>query len=232
MNKLLKTNKRTASEILLYMFTLIMGLYLIFYPDFGHSNPLFTVACMFVVLAFISFIAYYAGKKEGDYELLLLSLVNIVIAVFLYYFRDGNLAFILSFSLSAWSFFYITLKMISAFQYKFENHKQYSLKIITAIITLLIASVSIFKLFNDDVLVSLLVYGYFFIIISSLNFLEVALNTIVFDTNDKNTFKIIKPTQKKQTVQIKQVKTLVEEKEIEASKKKPTTKKKPTKTKK
>lgn len=210
MNKILKRDPRIFSEVLLYIFTLIMGLYLVFYPDFGSSNPLFAIACMFVILAFISFIAYYAGKKEGDYELLLLSLVDIVIAVFLYYFRDGNLAFILSFSLSAWSFFYIILKMITAFQSKFTEPKKYVIRILTAVIILLLSSVSIFKLFNDDALVILLVYGYYFIMVATINFLEITLNKVAFDKDEKNAFKML-PSFEEEIVKPAKVKVLVEE---------------------
>lgn len=189
MKKLAKT--KSIAEVFLYAVLLIIGLSIVMNPWVGESNPLFYIACMFIIFAFFSFFAYFLGKEEDDYELLLLSLINVVMAVFLYYYREGDLPLILSYSLSAWSFFYISLKLITAFLYKDNNPKKYSLKMFITAIILILSSFSIFKLYNDDILLDLMVYGYYFVIISVLNFLEVCLNRIVFEKDDTHTFKLM-----------------------------------------
>jgi len=189
MNKI--ANTKTIAEIFLYMILLVIGVSIVFNPWVGGSNPLFYLAIMFMIFAFFSFVAYFIGRKEGDYELILLSLVNVVISVFLYYFKEGNIPMLLSFSLSSWSFFYITLKLITAFQYRDINYKKHSIKMFITAIIFVLSVITVFSLFTDDIILGLSLYGYYYIIVAGLNFLEVTLNRIVFEKEDTNTFKLM-----------------------------------------
>lgn len=203
-------NTKTIAELFLYTVLLVMGIAIVVNPWVGESNPLFYIACMFIIFAFFAFVAYFIGKKEDDYELLLLSLLNIAMAVFLYYYKEGDLPMVLSYSLSAWSFFYITLKFLTAFLYKATEYKKYATKILVTIIVLILSAVSIFRLFNDDIMLDLTTYGYYFIIVAALNFLEVCLTRITYSTNDEESFKFLddKTTSKSSA---KPIKILVED---------------------
>lgn len=181
---------KAIAELFLYAALIVMGVSIICNPWIGVENPLIYIASIYVIFAFFAFIAYFIGRKEEDYELILLSLLNVVMAVLLFYFEDGYLPLLLSFSLSSWAFFYITLKLIMAYQYKDINHKRYSIKMIITSIILFLSVLTIFKLFNDDIMLSLTAYGYYFVVVAALNFLEVTLNTIVYDVKDDNSFKL------------------------------------------
>ena len=210
MNKV--ANTKTIAEIFLYMVLAVIGISIVFNPWVGGSNPLFYLAIMFMIFAFFSFVAYFIGKKDGDYELILLSLVNVVIAVFLYYFKDGSIPMLLSFSLSSWSFFYITLKLITAFQYKDINYKKHSIKMFITAIIFVLSIITVFSLFTDDIILGLSLYGYYYIIVAGLNFLEVTLNRMVFEKDDANTFKLIPSALEPEDLYyIEPVKVLVED---------------------
>ena len=210
MNKV--ANTKTIAEIFLYMVLAVIGISIVFNPWVGGSNPLFYLAIMFMIFAFFSFVSYFIGKKDGDYELILLSLVNVVIAVFLYYFKDGSIPMLLSFSLSSWSFFYITLKLITAFQYKDINYKKHSIKMFITAIIFVLSIITVFSLFTDDIILGLSLYGYYYIIVAGLNFLEVTLNRIVFEKDDANTFKLIPSALEPEDLYyIEPVKVLVED---------------------
>ena len=210
MNKV--ANTKTIAEIFLYMVLAVIGISIVFNPWVGGSNPLFYLAIMFMIFAFFSFVAYFIGKKDGDYELILLSLVNVVISVFLYYFKDGSIPMLLSFSLSSWSFFYITLKLITAFQYKDINYKKHSIKMFITAIIFVLSIITVFSLFTDDIILGLSLYGYYYIIVAGLNFLEVTLNRIVFEKDDANTFKLIPSALEPEDLYyIEPVKVLVED---------------------
>lgn len=210
MNKV--ANTKTIAEIFLYMVLAVLGISIVFNPWVGGSNPLFYLAIMFMIFAFFSFVAYFIGRKDGDYELILLSLVNVVIAVFLYYFKDGNIPMLLSFSLSSWSFFYITLKLITAFQYRDINYKKHSIKMFITAIIFVLSIITVFSLFTDDIILGLSLYGYYYIIVAGLNFLEVTLNRIVFEKEDTNTFKLIPSALEPEDLHyIEPVKVLIED---------------------
>lgn len=230
-------NTKTVAEIFLYAVLAIMGTSIVFNPWIGGSEPLFYLAIMFIIFAFFAFFAYFIGRKEGDYELLLLSLVNVVIAVFLYYFKEGSIPMLLSFSLSSWAFFYITLKLITAYQFKNINYKKHSLKMFITAIIFILSIITVFNLFTDDIILALSLYGYYYIIVAGLNFLEVVLNRIVFEKDDKNTFKLIPSALESEDLEfLEPIKVLIEDLDIiteeteeEKPKKKTTLTKKNTK---
>lgn len=232
-------NTKTVAELFLYAALVVMGASIVFNPWVGESNPLLYIAAMFVIFAFFAFFAYFVGREEGDYELLLLSLVNVVMAVLIYYFRNGNLPVLLSFTLSAWAFFYISLKLITAFQFKDTDYKKYIVKNFITVVILLLSAVTIFRLFNDDIILVLTVYGYYFIIVAALNFLEVCLCKVGFDSNDEHTFKLmpssfdITKEEAKKPVKVLVEETVVKKNSVEkpVAKKKATTAKKKTATK-
>jgi len=190
MNKI--ANTKTIAEIFLYMILLVIGVSIVFNPWVGGSNPLFYLAIMFMIFAFFSFVAYFIGRKEGDYELILLSLVNVVISVFLYYFKEGNIPMLLSFSLSSWSFFYITLKLITAFQYRDINYKKHSIKMFITAIIFVLSVITVFSLFTDDIILGLSLYGYYYIIVAGLRgfFMDTENIKEKIEQIDKETFKI------------------------------------------
>ena len=214
-------NTKTAAELFLYAALVVMGASIVFNPWIGESNPLLYIAVMFIIFAFFAFFAYFIGKEDGDYELLLLSLVNVVMAILIFYFKNGNLPVLLSFTLSAWSFFYISLKLIIAFQYKEIDYKKYIVKNFVTVVILLLSAVTIFRLFNDDIILVLTLYGYYFIIVAALNFLEVCLCKVTFDADDSHTFRLMPSSFDitREETSAKPAKVLVEEKSVVANKK-------------
>ena len=180
--KLKRMEINLISQLVLSIFILLVGVIIMIFKAFGLIDINLYVSILFFTLAFLSTIAYFIRRKEGDYELLILSLIHIVIATFIYVFRSSNAPMILGASMTIYTILIILNRGYKVLMLRRQNNYMWIIKFV---ITFLISFLGILTSFNlyNEVTVQTMMFGYYFI---SLGFMMALEDTIeLFITDDK-----------------------------------------------
>lgn len=245
-----KVDLSLITPLILSVLLIILGILVMVFKSFGLVNIVLYVATLFYIYAFFSVLLYFVKRREGDYELLLLALINILVATFLFIFSKNDMPIILGAAMVIY-----TILMVANRGYKIITlrRKDDLMWVVKFIITFLIAFLGVLTSANlyMEKTIQTMMFGYYFM---SLGFLTTIENLIeIFITDDKykkiiaklveeenkeevkeepKTKSVIKPSVKKvvakaKKTEIKEVKKVATKKTI----KKPTTdvKKKETK---
>lgn len=180
--KLRRMELNLISQLVLSILILLVGVIIMIFKAFGLININLYISILFFILAFLSTIAYFVRRKEGDYELLILSLINVVIATFIYVFKSSNAPMILGASMTLYTILVILNRGYKILVLKRQNNYMWVIKFV---ITFLIGFLGILTSFNlyNEVTVQTMMFGYYFI---SLGFM-LALEDVIelFITDDK-----------------------------------------------
>lgn len=174
------------SNLVLSIIVLLMGVIIMIFKSFGLIEIILYISILFYIYAFFSTIAYFIRRKEGDYELLLLSLINIITATFLFIFKEDNAPMILGAGMTIYTILLVVNRGIKVLNLKKENNFMWIIKFITTFLIAFLGILTTFNLFNE-VTVQTMMFGFYFI---SLGFMLTIENIIeIFITDD--TFKRI-----------------------------------------
>jgi len=170
------------SQLSLSIIVMLMGVVIIIFKSFGLIDVNLYVSILFYIYAFFSTIMYFVKRKEGDYELLLLSLINIITATFINIFKADNVAMILGAAMTIYTILITANRGYKAYSLKRNNSYMWIIKFI---VTFLIAFLGILTAYNlyNEVTVQTMMFGFYFI---SLGFMLTVEDIIeLFMTDEK-----------------------------------------------
>ena len=180
---------------------LIMGILIMIFKTFGLTDLNLYVSLLFFTYAFFCIIAYFVKRNEGDYELLLLALINIIAASFIYFFKSDDVPMILGGGMCIYT---VLLVMNRSFKVVLLNKRNSFMWIVKFIVTFLIGFLGVLTAFNlfNNITVQTMLFGYYFI---NLGFLLTLENLIeIFITEEsfrKILYKILKEENKLENIE-------------------------------
>ena len=89
--------KHISVEIVLYILYSAVGFVLLNLSDIGMKNPVSFIPTIFYIFAFLSLFCYFINRRNDDYELLLLGVINVLVGTFIMYYTNyPNKGFIMA----------------------------------------------------------------------------------------------------------------------------------------
>jgi len=174
------------SNLVLSIIVLLMGVMIMIFKSFGLIDIVLYISILFYIYAFFSTIAYFIRRKENDYELLLLSLINIITATFMFIFKEDNAPMILGTGMTIFTILVVANRGLRVLQLKKENSFMWIIKFIVTFLIGFLGMLTMLNLFNE-VTVQTMMFGFYFM---SLGFMLIIESIIeIFITDD--TFKKI-----------------------------------------
>lgn len=188
MKKTLKNSDLSLiTQVTLSLLIMIMGIIIMIFKAFGLVEIVLYISILFYVLAFLSILAYFIKRKEGDYEILLLALISVITATFLFVFKNDNVPMILGIGMTIFTILEIMNRIYKIFTLKKEENFMWIIKfIITFVIGVLglLTTINLFK----EITVQTMMIAYYFITFGFLLSIE---NFIELFMTDKQFKKII-----------------------------------------
>lgn len=170
-----------VSEFILSILVLIMGIVVMIFKTFGLIEVVLYGSVLFYIYALFSTILYFVGRKEGDYELLLLSLISIITATFMYVFKDDNPAMILGAGMTIFTILTVANRGVKVIQFRREDNYMWVIKFFVTFLIGFLGMLTTFNLFNN-VTVQTMMFGFYFISLGFILSIENIIN--IFITND------------------------------------------------
>lgn len=170
------------TPLILSVLLVILGILVMVFKSFGLTSIVLYVATLFYIYAFFSILLYFVKRKEGDYELLLLSLINIVVATFLFLLSKQDMPIILGAAMVIYTILIVANRGYKIITLRRQDNFMWVIKFI---ITFLIAFLGVLTSANlyMEKTVQTMMFGYYFM---SLGFLLTIENLIeIFITEDK-----------------------------------------------
>lgn len=171
MKKIIKGNPKMLVGLTYGILIIIIGIVLMAYPAFGLIDPIYFISIVFYGVSFVSIITYFINRKENDYELLLISLANVLVASFLFLFQNGKVSFILGTGLLIYTLLNTIIKGYYVIKYKKENKYIWFIKSISCILVLFVGVLSIINLYCEMSVLTMMI-GYYFVIYGIILLLE------------------------------------------------------------
>lgn len=188
MKKTLKSlDLNLISGLILGIIVLIMGVVVMVFKSFGLIDIVLYVSILFYIYALFSTIMYFVRRKEGDYELLLLSLINIIAATFMFVFKKDNPPMILGAGMSIYTILLVANRGCKIILLKNQNNYMWTVKFIVTFLIAFLGMLTTFNLFNE-VTVQTMMYGFYFM---SLGFMLTIENIIEIFITDATFRKIL-----------------------------------------
>lgn len=188
MKKTLKSlDLNLISQLILGIIVLIMGIVVMVFKSFGLIDIVLYASILFYIYALFSTIMYFVRRKEGDYELLLLSLINIITATFMFVFKKDNPPMILGAGMSIYTILVVANRGCKILLLKNQNNYIWIIKFIVTFLIAFLGMLTTFNLFNE-VTVQTMMYGFYFM---SLGFMLTIENIIEIFITDETFKKIL-----------------------------------------
>ncbi len=220
MKKALKNLDLTLiSQLILSILVLVIGIVVMIFKSFGLLDLNLYISILFYIYAFFSTIFYFVKRKEGDYELLILSLINIITATFMFVFKEDNTPMILGAAMTIYTVLLILNRGYKVLTLQRMNNFMWVIKFIITFLIAFLGMLTSFNLFNE-VTVQTLMFGYYFV---TLGFMLTAENLIEMFVTDgafrKMLSKVLKEESKLEEVKETEIKEENKEKPKEEPKK-------------
>lgn len=166
------------ANLILSVIVLIMGIVIMIFKAFGLTDIILYVSVLFYIYAFFSIIAYFVKRKEGDYELLLLSLINIIVATYMFVFQKDNLPMILGSAMTVYTILVVANRGYKVLMLKNQNNFTWVVKFIMTFLLAFIGILTTINLFNETT-VQTMMMGYYFITTGVLMTIESSIELFV-----------------------------------------------------
>lgn len=164
MNKIFKKNRKELIEIAMYLLLLVIGVVIMSFPAFGLIYPIYYISLLYFFFTFISFITYFLIRDGNDYELLFLTLTNVIVSSFFFIMRDSKPELILGIGIVIFLIGFIITRTNSLVNLKEKDELLFLEKLITTILLFITSVLTIYNLFNG-ISVQTYMIGYYFIMI-------------------------------------------------------------------
>ena len=170
------------TPLILSVLLIILGILVMVFKSFGLASIVLYVATLFYIYAFFSILLYFVKRKEGDYELLLLSLINILVATFLFLFSDKDMPIILGAAMVIYTILVVANRGYKIIKLRREDNYMWVVKFIITFLIAFLGALTSANLYMEKT-VQTMMFGYYFM---SLGFLLTIENLIeIFITEDK-----------------------------------------------
>lgn len=170
--------KTNISYIILSVFLICLGIFNLVYPYIGMEDLLFFTSMIFLLFAFVTLLCYLWSRKDGDYELLLLTITNIIVGVFLYLCREKNIQVILGTAVLAFFVQAIAIKVRQILYLKKKEDDLFFPKLTIAVLLSVLTLLVVFNLYTGTTVQTML-FGYYFIVYGILWLLDCTLGLLV-----------------------------------------------------
>ena len=170
------------AKLVLSVIIILIGIITTIFKTFGLLDVVLYASILFYVFSFFSIIVYFIKRKEGDYEVLLMSLINIITATFMFVFKSDDYKMILGLGFTIYSIMIVCNRVYKIYTLKSENSFMWIVKFMATILIGFLGMLTSYNLFNE-VSVQTLLYGYYFISLGIIMLFENIIEIIV--TEDK-----------------------------------------------
>lgn len=170
--------KTNISYIVLSIFLICLGIFNLVYPYIGMEDLLFYTSMIFLLFAFVTLVCYLWSRKEGDYELLLLTITNIIVGVFLFLCREKNVQVILGTAVLAFFVQAIAVRIRQIIFLKKKKDNLYFSKLTISVLLSVLTLLVVFNLYTGTTVQTML-FGYYFIVYGIIWLLDCSLGLLV-----------------------------------------------------
>ncbi len=199
------------AQVILSVLIIFIGVITTIFKSFGLVDIVLYASILFYIFSFFSIIVYFVKRKEGDYEVLLMSLINVITATFMFVFKTDDYKMILGLGFTIYSIMIVSNRIYKIYTLKNENNFMWIVKFMGTILIGFLGMLTSYNLFNE-VSVQTLLYGYYFtslgIILLFENIIEIIvtedkwnkiLNKLIASNNELEEIKEETTTKKKTT---------------------------------
>ena len=150
------------SQVVLSVLVIIMGIVIMIFKSFGLLDMVLYTSILFFIFSFFSVICYFVKRKEGDYEILILALINIITATFMFALKSYDNEVVLGTGMVIFTVLMLANRCYKVFTLKSENSYMWTVKFICTFLIGFLGMLTCINLYKA-VTVPTLMFGYYFI---------------------------------------------------------------------
>ena len=177
-----KKDLTLITQLVLSILIFIGGVTIMIFKSFGLIDMVLYGSIIFFILAFFGVICYFIRRREGDYEILLFSLISILTETFLFIFKNDDAAMILGAGLTIFNILVIANRIYKIVTYKNQDNFMWSVKFIGTFLIGFLAILTCVNLYKE-ISVQTLMLGYYFTCLGVIMTIENLVG--LFVTKDK-----------------------------------------------
>ncbi len=177
-----KKDLTLITQLVLSILIFIGGVTIMIFKSFGLIDMVLYGSIIFFILAFFGVICYFVRRREGDYEILLFSLISILTATFMFIFKNDDAAMILGAGLTIFNILVVANRIYKIITYKNQDNFMWSVKFIGTFLIGFLAILTCVNLYKE-ISVQTLMLGYYFTCLGVIMTIENLVE--LFVTKDK-----------------------------------------------
>lgn len=217
-----KKDLTLITQLVLSILIFIGGVTIMIFMSFGLIDMVLYGSIIFFILAFFGVICYFIRRREGDYEILLFSLISILTATFLFIFKNDDAAMILGAGLTIFNILVIANRIYKIVTYKNQDNFMWSVKFIGTFLIGFLAILTCVNLYKE-ISVQTLMLGYYFtclgVIMTIENLVELFVTKDKFDKfvskvieNEYKNLEMVDAINEENKPEVKEVSVVIEKK--------------------
>lgn len=169
------------NQLILSLVALIIGVVVMIFKSFGLIDIVLYISILFYIFSFFSILLYFIRRKEGDYEILILSLINIITATFMFIFKADNPPMILGAAMTIYTILIVLNRGFKVLKLKKDDNFMWIIKFIITFLIAFLGMLTTYNLFNE-VTVQTMMFGFYFMSFGFMSIVENVIEIFVTDT--------------------------------------------------
>ena len=217
-----KKDLTLITQLVLSILIFIGGVTIMIFKSFGLIDMVLYGSIIFFILAFFGVICYFIRRREGDYEILLFSLISVLTATFMFIFKNEDAAMILGAGLTIFNILVIANRIYKIVIYKNQDNFMWSVKFIGTFLIGFLAILTCVNLYKE-ISVQTLMLGYYFtclgVIMTIENLVELFVTKDKFDKfvskvieNEYKNLEMVDAINEENKPEVKEVSVVIEKK--------------------
>lgn len=217
-----KKDLTLITQLVLSILIFIGGVTIMIFKSFGLIDMVLYGSIIFFILAFFGVICYFIRRREGDYEILLFSLISVLTATFMFIFKNEDAAMILGAGLTIFNILVIANRIYKIVTYKNQDNFMWSVKFIGTFLIGFLAILTCVNLYKE-ISVQTLMLGYYFtclgVIMTIENLVELFVTKDKFDKfvskvieNEYKNLEMVDTINEENKPEVKEVNVVIEKK--------------------
>lgn len=217
-----KKDLTLITQLVLSILIFIGGVTIMIFKSFGLIDMVLYGSIIFFILAFFGVICYFIRRREGDYEILLFSLISVLTATFMFIFKNEDAAMILCAGLTIFNILVIANRIYKIVTYKNQDNFMWSVKFIGTFLIGFLAILTCVNLYKE-ISVQTLMLGYYFtclgVIMTIENLVELFVTKDKFDKfvskvieNEYKNLEMVDAINEENKPEVKEVNVVIEKK--------------------
>ena len=175
MNKVIireSKKKHVSVEIVLYILYACVGFILLNLNEIGMKNPVKFIPTILYIFAFLSLFCYFINRRDDDYELLLLGVINVLVGSFvMYYTNYPNEGFIMADGVLIYALANVLNSGYTCHKLVAKRDLNFFPKVSITTLLLFLGFFVVASLYNK-IEIGTLILGYYFVAFGLLSLLE------------------------------------------------------------